>query len=58
MQIYNIYFSILNNPLAINNYRQLQDYYAKKGSLEESEAFRDLIETRKNDTIDHTNPSF
>lgn len=56
MEIHNVYFSILRNPLSIKCYRDLQNYYNQKGIIEEANAFGKLIELRvqKNDTSKHT----
>ncbi len=56
MDIYKIMISLLDNPFAPKFYRELRDYYAKTGKINESLAFDHLIEQKfgKNVTIDHS----
>ena len=44
MEIYKIYFDLLENPFAVKNYRKLEEYYREIGLIKEADTFKEIID--------------
>lgn len=49
MEIHKLLYNIINNPLSLKHYRDLEEYYKNHDKLNEAEAIRILIAKRFSD---------